>query len=351
MYRIDIDTADYVGQKTHEKPAFAKLNVSLIYLFLLMFSTPGLANQPVQTVDRDIPTSLQTPPVTSGSNFTTHIGVANLNGESNEYVYDYSGNTVSELNWKLENLLMLNMGISIKAISDIKLNADLWIKINDGSGSMDDYDYSLISLGYEGWTDWSHSDNVPVDKAYMIDINAEIPIAVQDTSVLSAIIGYKRDNWRWKAYGGNYIYSTNSIHDSVGSSPANQLGITYEQWWNVPYVGLGFNSTTSKFTLRGRVIGSVIVQAFDEDHHHLRDLIYEEEFTNGNMYAADIAVDYQATKNMLISGSLHYQKYDTVKGTTTITDLSNGQISYYSGDVAGADNTATMLSFNLVYGF
>ena len=61
---------------------------------------------------------------------------------------------------------------------------------------MDDYDYSLVDFGWDGWTDWSHSDNVPVDKAYMIDINLEIPFAKKQNTVISGIIGYKRDNWR-----------------------------------------------------------------------------------------------------------------------------------------------------------
>ena len=42
-----------------------------------------------------------------------HMGVGYLNGDSSELVYGENGRKLSELNWELDDVLMLNVGGSI----------------------------------------------------------------------------------------------------------------------------------------------------------------------------------------------------------------------------------------------
>ena len=72
------------------------------------------------------------------------LGVGWLSGESTETVYDTeTGRKLSELVWDLDSVFMLNAGASIEPTPWLRLNADVWFRMNDGSGSMDDYDYVL----------------------------------------------------------------------------------------------------------------------------------------------------------------------------------------------------------------
>ncbi len=277
------------------------------------------------------------------------LGLGYLNGESNELVYNEDGSKLSQLIWKLDNIFMLNAGLSFKPASWIKFNADVWVALNEGDNTMDDYDW-LVS-GWAEWSDWSHHEDVDLETGLMFDINAEIPFYSHMNTTFSALVGVKRDNWEWVARGGSYVYSSYYLYDTVGDFPAGELGITYEQTWTVPYVGFSFYSVLTNWDFSGRVIFSPLVQGEDEDTHHMRDLLFEEDFDSSWMWAADFAATYKFTPNWGLTGLISYQFYDEAEGSTTITDLTTGQKYYYPGDVAGADNTATILSIRLDYTF
>ncbi len=278
------------------------------------------------------------------------LGLGYLTGESKELVYNtQDGSKVSELIWTLDNIFMLNAGVSVAPKPWLKINADIWFKINDGDGEMDDYDW--LYPGLADWSDWSHTEDVPLEKGLMFDINAEFSFYKTTTTSFTAFVGYKHDNWQWKAYGGDYVYSYDGFRDQTGSFPAGELGITYEQWWNVPYIGIGFESHFTNWELSGRLIGSPLVQAEDEDHHHMRSLRFEEDFDNSNMWAIDLSATYLFSQQFGVTGAFSYQYYDEAKGTTTITDLVTGEQVFIDGDAAGADNEATLFSLIFVYRF
>ena len=276
-----------------------------------------------------------------------HIGVGHLNGNATEIVYNTNGTKLSELTWSMDDIYMLNIGGSITPTHWLKINADFWFKLNDGSGNMNDYDW-LVS-GFSDWTHWSHHEDVPLDKGTMFDINAEIPFYSHQETTFTAIVGYKRENWGWKAYGGDYIYSTTTLRDTKGSFPDGQLGISYEQWWDVPYIGIGFTSHLNNWDLAGRLIGSTLVDSKDEDTHHLRNLLFEENFGSSSMFGVDFTATYNITPQLGITGALKYFAYDEATGSTTITNLQTGQKTFVGGDSAGADNHATIVSLLLNY--
>jgi outer membrane protease len=272
-------------------------------------------------------------------------------GEAEETVYiPELGHKLSKLNWDIDNVYMLGLGGSVAPLSWLKFNADVWFKLNDGDGTMDDYDYFLLDSSY---TDWSHHENVDLTKGLIFDVNAEMTFYRWQKTAFYGILGFKYDNWKWEARGGDYIYSTFALYDTVGSFSDDELVISYEQKFYAPYLGIGFTSDldVTPITFSGRFIYSPLVSAEDKDQHHLRNLVFEEDFDDGKLYAVDLSGAYRFTGNFALMASYHFQKYDRVRGGTKITDLTTGKTTSYSGDVAGTDNELGIFSLSAVFSF
>ncbi len=278
-----------------------------------------------------------------------HMGVGYLNGDSSELVYGENGRKLSELNWELDDVLMLNVGGSISPRSWLTISADFWTRLNRGSGTMDDYDF--LAINYDGYTHWSHHDNTDLTQGFMFDLNAAFTFYTFEETSFSALVGYKYDTWEWEARGGNYFYSDYVLFDNVGSFSPDEKVITYKQWFHVPYIGVGFHSTVGPVFFMGRVIASPLVFAGDEDIHHLRNLRFEEDFDVSSMYGLDLGLGYNITPSLAVSAMFRYQKYEEAKGDTTVTDLTTGEKRYFSGDVAGIDHSSSTVSLGLQYRF
>ena len=277
-------------------------------------------------------------------NITARLQTGYLTGEANEYVYE-SGHTISKLTWKIDDIYMIGAGISVQPLSWLAINADGWLNISDGNGTMDDYDY--LSFDTTDWTHWSHHGNTDVTKGIMLDINIElIPFTVGPVT-FSCLLGYKRDNWEWEARGGSYVYSENGFRDTSGTFK-NELGITYEQTFEVPYIGIGMNGDFGAFDLKARIIGSSFVSGEAVDHHHLRNFVSYHDFSVENMFAFDIAAAYSFTEQIAAQMALNHTKYDTTKGDT---DWHGEGTVYLFKDAEGADLEATMISLSLHYSF
>jgi plasminogen activator len=94
------------------------------------------------------------------------------------------------------------------------------------------------------------------------------------------------------------------------------------------------------------------VQAGDEDHHHMRNLLFEEDFDNGTMIGIDFSGGYRFTDQLALLLSYHFQKYNEVKGDTTITDTVTGQqVMYIPGDAASIEHYSHMFSLTAQYSF
>ena len=282
--------------------------------------------------------------------FKGKVSLGFLNGESHELVYDPDTSwKMSELIWDLDSVYMLGGELSIRPLTWLGFNLEGWVNISEGDGSMDDYDW--IVYGLEDWTHWSHHDKTEVKTATLFDISAEFFALNREQFSLSILAGYKRNNFKWEAYGGDFIYSTNTLRDTVFSVPDDNLGITYEQWWNVPYIGVGFATNVGPVEIDGRIIGSTLVDAEDEDHHHNRDLLFKEEFEDGNFIGLKFGATYNITQNMGVGLDLDYQNFDEVKGDTTIRNTVTGEVFEVPGDSAGADNELLMISLGFQYRF
>lgn len=285
----------------------------------------------------------------SGLQITARIGAGYLQGEANEFVYvpEMNNYKLSQLTWNIDSLFMLGLGGSVVVNDWLILNADGWFKATDGSGSMDDYDWLLPGAD---WTHWSTHEDTDVTAASIIDVNAEIPFYSEGGITFNAYVGYRRDNFEWKASGGSYIYSEYDYRDTVGSFPSGELSITYEQTFDVPYLGLGMNGTFGALQLDARFIFSPLVSGETVDHHHMRNLVIYDDFSGESMISFDIAGSYPVMENMLMKFAFTYQNYSTMQGDSEYQFNDIGVVQNIA-DGAGADLESSMFSLSLVYAF
>jgi plasminogen activator len=274
-----------------------------------------------------------------------HLSMGFIDGKAKELVYDpVTGHKNSELDWRLDNVFMIGAGVSVKPLSWLRFNGNVWFLPGDGDGTMDDFDWQLE--GYD-WTDWSHHTNVSVKEGLMYDLNAELTfLRFNETSVFG-IVGYKHDHWKWEARGGTFIYSSYYFRDTYGSFPDNELGISYEQTYDAPYIGIGFHANLHPVTLDGRFIGSTLVSTSDKDTHHMRDLIVTSDIDSGHMFGLDFACTYNFTSNFAATAAFQYQRFEEVNGTKTWNSVTEGYNNFkYDG---GLSLETTLIYLSLMY--
>ena len=267
-----------------------------------------------------------------------------LQGEARELVYDYDygyRRKLSELIWDLKDLYFAGGVASVQIMDRFRVNAGFWGPMNKGSGQMEDYDWM-----YEGmdWSDWSLSD-VDVDKAYMYDINASFEAFKYKQVGLRGILGYRQDHWEWKDYGIRHIYTYYNWRDDRAEDDGS-TGIEYEQTYKIPYLGAGLSWALKQFELYGYFLYSPLVKADDRDHHIYRDLVFEEDFENGDYYGYGIRGTYTFKNNIFLSGSIDGQTIPEILGDTTINGESTGKT-----DDAGIKHSSAMANFSVGYKF
>jgi len=317
--------------------------VTLACIFPFFFSYDSVAQQITLEKNEEIQISR------SGTKLKGCVSVAHLTGEAREYVYrpSWNGEKISELIWELENVYMVGLGFSVQPFKRLTFNIDGWINISEGTGEMDDYDWTIR---HADWSHWSHSSQVEVDKGRIFDISAEIILIEPKPVTLSAIIGYKIDNWKWKDYGdGFFIYTTDSFRDTTGHIAGNSLGITYEQTYKTPYLGIGFKGDFSSLELEMKLIGSPFVRMEAVDHHHITRAIYYDSFKNGDMIALDIKGLYRIADHYAIQLGYAHQKYFKMLGDST-SYYSDGTIETISNEV-GAELEYHRFSVTFLYTF
>ena len=109
---------------------------------------------------------------------------------------------------------MVGAGVTIQPVEWLKINGDIFFNANSGSNELDDYDWRYTT---SLWSDWSHHDDVELTKGTMFDVNAEFIFFRNQNTAISAIVGYKQDNWEWEARGGEFIYSIGGFRNTSGT--------------------------------------------------------------------------------------------------------------------------------------
>lgn len=282
------------------------------------------------------------------------LAVGMAEGEANELVYgqpsggwpeDYK---LSQLIWETRRLPMLSAGVSARSGS-VTLNLEGRIGITDGDAVMDDYDWFYVD---RDWSHWSHHEDTDVTDAWAWDISLDIELTGNEVARLAGVLGYRQELWAWESYGGSYIYSSSgNFRDQSGSFTPGQPSISYEQQFKMPYIGLKVTGGTTDWRFHARYIYSNQVGVSAIDHHYLRDLIFEDSFSTGEMSAYEIGIEYHLGRQLGVVARYDVQDYKEVRGDTIYRDSNTGNITGYCVNCAGADNHSELWSLGLNYRF
>ncbi len=313
-----------------------------VCILLFFFSNDTLAQQIKPGKTEEVQLSR------AGTKLKDRVSVAHLTGEARELVYDLSwdGEKGSELIWELKNVYMVGLGFSVQAVKRLTFNIDGWMNVSRGTGEQDNYDWFIR---HADWTHWSHSAQVDAE-GLIFDINADIILMEPGSFTVNGIVGYKIDNWKWNDYGdGPFVYSNNRFRDTTGYHPGNTLGVTYEQTYETPYLGIGVEGDFGALHLETRLIGSCYVRNKAVDHHHLRNDVFYDRFKNGDMIALDIKGAYRIRDHYGLELGYAFQKCYRMRGDTT-THYSDGTIETYPSG-AGAELEYHIISVSFLYTF
>ncbi len=307
-------------------------------------AAPQISLDPVKDVEMATFT-----PAAQPLQFSARVGLGFFRGELNEYVYvpeipkKYR---LSGLVWDVDSLLMGRVGGSMQYKEWLTLTVDSWLKLSDGSGYLNDYDWLIVG---EDWTHWSKSD-ADVTSASIFDVSANIEFFRKYNYILRGIVGFKRDHFEIVANGGKFIYSTYNFRDTTGKLPGVP-GVTYEQTMTAPYIGLGFSAAfTNNIALSGRAIYSPFAEGEATDHHHLRNLVVKDEVSGGDMFAFDLSVDWAFQHNLVWNVSTGFQQYNNATGDSVYSFNDTGEVVTHE-DGTGMSQEMFQVSSNLIFTF
>ena len=274
-----------------------------------------------------------------------------LSGKADEIVYD-GAKKLSHLEWDIKNLKMLSLGFNSQMSDLFEARIKFSNALNGGNGRMvdsdwigDDYDGNV---NHENWTDRSFSD-VKIQKAQQFDLTGSFNIHKDE---FRFNFGYKYDRFKWRDYGGDYIYSQYNFRDTVGNFDGVR-GITYQQTFKTPYVGVEYKKELFDKKISANIFAnySNLVLAEDEDIHHLRNLKFTSNFTNGEYINWGTNILGKIKENIYLGFGYEYVYYPNNKGYTIIENLTTRKTGRTEDNSAGIRNKHSKISVNLKYNF
>lgn len=283
---------------------------------------------------------------------TLYIGVGQTSVKANELVYcqpisgcprDYK---LSQLTWEVNDNPVLIGGFSFSR-GNTRMNLELQTALSEGDGVMDDYDWLFIGLD---WSEWSHHEDTSLTDHDSLDLNIDYQFHGTADNAWRFLFGYRESNWAWEARGGTYIYSSDpGYRDLTGTFPPGERGISYEQEFSFPYIGIKYETEVNKWKFNAQYEYSNWVSMKATDHHFLRDLIFVDDYNNGKMSAYKVAASYRFTSGL--EGYVRYdgREYEDLRGETITRDSNTGTIVGYCTNCAGADNTSSTVSIGINY--
>lgn len=269
-------------------------------------------------------------------------------GQPATYPVDYK---LSQLIWDSRNISTLVAGLSTSFGREYNLNIEGKFVVDKGNGVMEDYDW--VDIGND-WSHWSHHEDTSITDISGLDFSVEYNLSgrnkKKNNNKWSLLFGFRDEIWAWESRGGSYIYSTSGIlRDDIGSFTPGQAVITYEQNFKMPYIGLKFETVSSKWKFNVQYNYSNQVSVSTVDHHILRDLIFKDNFAKGVMTAYKVGLGYNITKSFYINLRYDAYNYEEVRGMTTYIDSNTGIPFAYCLNCAGADNSNQTLSIGISY--
>ena len=285
-------------------------------------------------------------PLFATDQFSAELFGGYLNGMSRELVYNVPGDRskLSQLNWQIDSAAIVGGAVSYRALDWLNLRARGWVHAASNN-ALDDFDWLFGFNGFESWSDLSHYDDTRIAKAFQVDVSGSARLLSAGPVSLSALAGYRFETMKWNAYGGDFIYSTNGFRDDIGSFPAGEISIAYQQWWHTPYIGLGVAYASGPLALNLELIGSPFVIAHDRDNHV--ESLFKEAFRPTTMVGAAITAELELTRQFSLVARAEAERYFEAKGGITEYDFDPPDFSRSPKPAAGADHQSALMSLGV----
>lgn len=277
------------------------------------------------------------------------LGLGYLTGRSQEKVYDpQSGDKISQLFWEIEQAPTLHARILVEPSPWLELGLGGWTKLDSGDSHMTDYDW--LSEQETAWSDRSRHPDTRLMRAYQVEAAARFWVLREEDWRLGLLLGYQHTHYKWEAKGGSYTYSSEfGFRDLQGSFPDGELGITYEQTYKAPYLGVAGRYAWGDWQIDVSLKGSRWVDAEDYDIHHLRDTTFAGTGEGSRLHAASLGVAYRLGEQVSLRAQVDYQEFSEGKGKVRIDEA--GVRDVVEGDAGGMSNRTVQASLALGYRF
>jgi outer membrane protease len=215
---------------------------------------------------------------------------------------------------------------------------------------MEDYDWLGLDDGVTDWTDRSVHEDTELDYFTRVDLNLQYDFLRMPVLTLGGLLGARVTGIQWSAYGGDYVYTSDpatSFRDEIGSFTDGEIGITYEQAWLVPYIGIAASLDMGNLRISASAVGSPLAYGTDDDVHWLRDLNFIDDFEPTNFLGAAAELSYRYGPQYQFFVNATAERYFRTSGDTTLIDITSGASAYYGGDVSGADHENLQISVGM----
>jgi plasminogen activator len=219
------------------------------------------------------------------------------------------------------------------------LNAGFWMGVNEGvDGEM--YDFDWLDETTSAWTDRSRSE-VDVVDAMIFDANLSFKVIEGAGYCVGVVGGIMYETWEWDDRGQEYTYSVRGFRDISGSFEGENV-IDYRQTFLIPYIGVEGSADLGAVSIQGYLTYTPLVAAWDEDHHLLRDLHFEETFTGGEYLAVGVSATVDIGEAMFVQGSIDLEKVDEIRGELEVVETGTT-----IDNAAGIAHESTTISLSL----
>lgn len=278
---------------------------------------------------------------------TLSSNIGHLNGVAHENVYKRNGEKLSELVWDMQNALVLNGGINIRATDRVAFYGNASIGLA-AENYMDDYDWignpRPAQPNLHSW-----HDDTELDHYYTLDAGAAFALLEQGANRFSLLGGFKYTDIQWTAYGGCYNYK---YFNERGCFDDGEKGISYRQTLPALYGGIGYSGTFERWSLalEGR-LGATLPGAKGDDDHWLRDLNFIDHLNPAPYFAVNGKAGYSLSEQADLVASVAFDKFFEMRGETTVTENDTGyseRSNYHSG---GGDLYTLNIALGVDYRF
>ncbi|MEH0873797.1 omptin family outer membrane protease [Pectobacterium cacticida] len=272
-----------------------------------------------------------------------------LAGESKEFLYHppSGGQKASELDWKIDNALIIKGELSYDFSPRFSVGIRGWSTLAPGNGTMDDYDWTYANR--PEWSHWSHHERTDLNYGNEIDLNVIGWMIKTPDYKVGLTVGYQKTAFSWSAFGGEFDYDDRHGGREKFTLPDSIKIIGYQQRYSMPYIGFIGSWRKQDIEFGGMVKFSNLVRAKNKDNHYDRDITLRAKGRNSLHFSATLNAGYYILPQTKLYAEAVYARYEEAKSAMTWQERDYTE--YYDGDWNGMDNRHYTLSLGIQHIF